>query len=70
MFPDGDIIIQILMPFSHQRQITLKDILRYEDMQIKYEWLPWIAFSNSEIFKVVFWSAMALIHCAQTDTWE
>lgn len=41
------------MPFSHQKQITLKDILRYEDAQIKYECLPQIAFSNSEIFTVV-----------------
>lgn len=41
------------MPFSHQKQITLKDILRYEDTQMKYECLPQIAFSNSEIFTVV-----------------
>lgn len=42
------------MPFSHQRQITFRDILSYEDRQMKYECLPWIAFSKSEIFKVVF----------------
>lgn len=42
------------MPFSHQKQITLKDILRYEGTRMKYECLPRIAFSNSEIFTVVF----------------
>ena len=42
------------MPFSRQTQITLKDILRYEDRQMQYECLPQIAFSNSEIFTVVF----------------
>lgn len=54
----------ILMPFSRQKQITLRDILRYEDIKMKYECLPQIAFSNSEIFTVVF------SECRGSDTEE
>lgn len=52
------------MPFSRQKQITLRDILRYEDIKMKYECLPQIAFSNSEIFTVVF------SECRGSDTEE
>lgn len=57
------------MPRLHQRQITLKDIVRYKDMHMKYKCLPWIAFSYSKIFTVVFWSAVPIACCAQADIW-
>lgn len=37
-------------------------------MPMKYSCLPWIAFSNCEIFTVVFSSAMLPACCLQTDT--
>lgn len=46
--------IEMLMPLSHQRQFTLNDSSRYKNVGKKYKWLPRIAFSNSEIFNVVF----------------
>lgn len=41
---------QILMRFSHPKQITHKDISAYEDKWMKNGCLPGFAFSNSKIF--------------------
>lgn len=62
----NEYVTQLLMPFSHQEQITLTDILRYEDMRIKYGCLPGIAFSNSEIFTAVFLERRG---CCAPVTW-
>lgn len=45
---------QILMPFSHPKQITHKDISKYAEKLMKNGCLPWIAFSNCKIFTPVF----------------
>lgn len=38
-------------------------------MHMKYKCLPWIAFSYSKIFTVVFWNAVPIACCAQADIW-
>lgn len=45
---------QILMRFSHPKQIPCKDLSKYVDKRMKNGCLPGIAFSNCKIFTLVF----------------